>query len=188
MFKVDYNFTYKNVLRNLLINKSNSIQNTYGIGNIDKIIVTIPIIDKEDVDAREGYNYCYLFKFFFGKRAYLSHYESNYHLGVWDYKMKIGLTLRKKEIYTFLFFYINDVLYKIDKSYISYGLFNKSLNIFYILLKDLNIFSEKKTNLGLFNLKSVFNSHIYLKGCHVEDSYILLKMLKIKIHVNRKRF
>lgn len=55
-------------------------------------------------------------------------------------------------------------------------------------MKDLNIFSEKKTNLGLFNLKSVFNSHIYLKGCHVEDSYILLKMLKIKYMLIERDF
>jgi len=181
MFFIDYYFTYKYVLRNLLINKLHSLKNTYSLPYLKKLIIYIPLSNINDLNSREGYNYFYLFKFFFGKRAFINKFKGYNNLGVWTYSLKIQIVLNKKEIYYSLFFIINDIFSYIDYNHISSGIFSKSFNIFYIVLKDLNIFSEKKTNLGLFNLKSNLNFNIFINGYSTKDSYILLRTLKLNL-------
>jgi hypothetical protein len=56
---------------------------------------------------------------------------------------------------------INDILFFLEPIYIHAGIFSKNMNIFYISISDLNIFSEKKTNLGLFYLKQTLNLHLF---------------------------
>ena len=46
---------------------------------------------------------------------------------------------------------------------------------------DLTIFSEKKTNLGLFYLKQPLNLHLYLKGCDTSNLIYVLNNLKMYI-------
>lgn len=67
----------------------------------------------------------------------------------------------------------------IDKIYFKYGIFSNKLNILYIVLKDLTIFSEKKTNMGLFNLEDSLNLHLYFSGGDISSSKLLLKNYKI---------
>lgn len=179
MFFVDYSFTYKHVLRNLLINKLYSLKNTYSVPNIKKMVIYIPISNINDLDLRDAYNYFYLFKFFFGKRAFISKFKGINNLGDWTYSFKIQVVLSKKEIFHSLFFLINDIFSYIDQNLLSSGIYSKSMNVYYIVLKDLNIFSERKTNLGLFNLNSTLNLNIFLNGCSVKESYILLRTLKL---------
>jgi hypothetical protein len=54
------------------------------------------------------------------------------------------------------------------------------LNIFYFIIKDVNIFSEIKTNLGLFNLKDALSLRLFINGGDATSGIILLKNLKIK--------
>ena len=68
----------------------------------------------------------------------------------------------------------------VDKVFFNYGIFSKRLNILYIVLKDLTLFSEKKTNMGLFNLENFLNLHLYFSGGDINSSKILLKNLKLK--------
>lgn len=44
---------------------------------------------------------------------------------------------------------MNDILYSIDSTNLKFMLL-APLNIYHLIIKDFNIFSEKKTNLGLF--------------------------------------
>ena len=55
------------------------------------------------------------------------------------------------------------------------------MNIFFFLVKDVNVFSELKTNLGLFNLQQPLNFNIYLKGCdkNVKKNNILINIFKL---------
>lgn len=85
----------------------------------------------------------------------------------------------KKDIYFILFYYLNDFLSLIDKIYFKFGIFSKKLNILYIVLKDLTIFSEKKTNMGLFNLENSLNLHLYFSGGNINSSKLLLKNFKL---------
>lgn len=61
------------------------------------------------------------------------------------------------------------------------GIFNKRLNIFYVVIKDLSVFSEKKTNLGLFYLYQDLNIHFFCKGCDYLGTMYLLNNLKVQI-------
>jgi hypothetical protein len=85
---------------------------------------------------------------------------------------------KKSNIYFFLYFFFNNIGKNLDKSFIQKGFFSKNLNIFYYIIKDMNIFSELKTNLGLFNLKKPLNIHLYFSGVDFNSSNIFLNNLK----------
>ena len=101
-------------------------------------------------------------------------------MGTWYYNFKVSISINKKEVYSILFYYINDFLNSIDKIYFKYGIYSKKSNILYIVLKDLTVFIEKKTNMGLFNLEDSLNLHLYFSGGDITSSKIILKNLKIK--------
>lgn len=75
-----------------------------------------------------------------------------------------------------MFFILNDIFPKIDLSFLKYGFFSRSPFIFYIIFKDLNIFSEKKTNLGLFFLTNNLNFHFYIEGKNFIIKELLLNI------------
>lgn len=80
MRKLDYNFHNKHIVRHIMMNKINII-NTHAIPNISKLIFTFNLNRLDDIDDVQVYNYIYLFKFFFGKIAYLTRLRSYYSLG-----------------------------------------------------------------------------------------------------------
>lgn len=181
-FNIDLFFTYKYTLRFLLMQKLNKNCNTYNIPNITKIILFFCLKKFEDLDNVEVYNYFYLFKYFLGKKAFLSKIKSQYSLGKWYYNFNVKIIIHKpKDIYVLLFFFINNIIKNIDNTYINKGFLSKNLNIFFIIIKDMNIFSEIKTNLGLFNLKNPLNINIYFLGVDYKISKLYLKNIKILI-------
>jgi hypothetical protein len=82
-----------------------------------------------------------------------------------------------------LFYYLNDFLSILDKIYFKYGVYSMKLNLLYIVLKDLTIFSEKKTNMGLFNLEDSLNLHIYFSGGDINSSKLILRNIKINFFI-----
>jgi hypothetical protein len=74
---------------------------------------------------------------------------------------------------------INDIFYFSDAVYIKQGLFSKALNIYYIQFLNLTIFTEKKTNLGLFFLKEPLNLHIFYLGCDALHFKLILSQFKM---------
>jgi hypothetical protein len=82
-------------------------------------------------------------------------------------------------MYHKIFFLLNDLIPFVEKINIKMGLFSSSLNIFYLLIKDYNIFGEKKTNLGLFFLKSFLNIKFFCNGVDIISTKIFLKNIKI---------
>lgn len=81
MFKVDYFFFYKYILRNILLLKLFSITNTYAIPLFKKLLLFFSLTNIADVDDVQIYNYLYLFKYFFGRRAFLTRRSSLFSLG-----------------------------------------------------------------------------------------------------------
>jgi len=180
MLYLDYKFFYVNSARRIILNKSNKLNNIYQLPEIKKIILFFPITKIEDIDSIQIYNYIYLFKFFFGRRAFVSKIKSFFNLGKWTYSFKICLIIKHKDIYNKLFFIINDLVPLVESNYRYYGLFSKHLKIFYLVIGDMNIFSEKKTNLGLFALEQNINFHLFCKGIDLVSCQLLLCNLKIK--------
>lgn len=78
-----------------------------------------------------------------------------------------------------MFVLINDLLPKVDKSYLTSGLFSKEAKIYYLVIRDMNVFSEKKTNLGLFFLENNLNFHIFCKSLDLPGASCLLRSLKL---------
>lgn len=76
---------------------------------------------------------------------------------------------------------MNDIIFRIERSYISSGILSNELKIFYIIIKDLNIFSEKKTNLGLFALQNNLNIKLFCTGYDFIGSKILLRSMKLNM-------
>jgi hypothetical protein len=62
----------------------------------------------------------------------------------------------------------------VEKNLLKMGVLDRRLNIFFILLKDLNVYSELKTNLGLFNIKRPLNIKLYLNGGDWTNGKLLL--------------
>jgi hypothetical protein len=77
----DLQFTYKYNIRHVLINKLGYIKNEINIPFIKKLIFLINIRNIENVDERQIYNYFYLFKFFLGRKTYITKNKKVYHLG-----------------------------------------------------------------------------------------------------------
>jgi hypothetical protein len=110
----------------------------------------------------------------------MSKYKSKFSLGVWYYNFTIYLNVLKKETYSALFFLVNDILPFTGKGYIRKGVFSYSLSVLYMVLKDLTVFSDKKTNLGLFNLKNPLSLRLFVSGGDAFVGRILLRNLKVK--------
>lgn len=179
---VDFFFTYKYTLRFLLINKLGFLKNSYNIPCISKLFFFFFLNKLKDIDDIQIYNNIYLFKFFFGKTAFLSKTKKFYLLGTWYYNFNVQLIINnKKDIYFILFFFFNEIFINIDKNLLNFGFLNKKFNIFYFLFKDLNVYSELKTNTGLFNIKKPLTLHIYFKGCDLISNKIFINsLLKFK--------
>lgn len=58
-------------------------------------------------------------------------------------------------IYNNLYCLFCEYLVFIDKNLLLFGYYTKIAKIYYIIIKELNFFSEQKTNTGLFNLHSI---------------------------------
>jgi len=78
---IDLNFTYKNIIRLILINKFGKKLNTLNVPKIKKIIYFFYFKRLEDLDDVQIFNSFYLFKFFLGRNAFFSKNKSFYFLG-----------------------------------------------------------------------------------------------------------
>jgi len=78
---IDLFFTYKYTIRFLLLHKLGYDYNTYNLPKISKLILFFSLNKLEDIDSLEIYNYFYLFKYFFGQKAFLTKTKSYFSLG-----------------------------------------------------------------------------------------------------------
>lgn len=178
---VDYSFNYKFLFRNILIQKLSKILNSFSIPHVQKLVLYFSLMDFETLDDVRIYNYHYFFKFFLGERAFFSGYKSLFNLGKTTLNVKIQLILNKKDVFFSLLFFSNDVLPFLDLGYLSSNYFKQNLNIhvFTFLIKDMNIFVEKKTNIGLFNLKDALHFQIKFLSSEKMIANMLLQNFKI---------
>lgn len=69
--------------------------------------------------------------------------------------------MKDKWVYSCLYFLFNDIFSTIDKGSLQKGIYSYNLPVYYLVLHDLNVFSEKKTNLGLFYLRQKLTLHFF---------------------------
>lgn len=176
----DHNFFYQHSIRSILVSKHPNIRNYSDIPTIPKITLSFPLKHLEDIDEVQVHNYLYLFKFFFGRRAFSTRTKSFYNSGKWTYSFSVSLIIKRHDVYKILFTILNDIIRAVENNYIGYGTLSRDLKISYIILKDVTIFGEKKTNLGLFSLKSSLSTKLHCIGADFYSTQISLRNLKIK--------
>jgi len=173
----DYYFHYKYVSRFLLLEKMGvSYKNTYTFPRILKLQYYFVIKNLVDFENLKSSNYYFFFKYYFGKKAKFINYNTRFSLNVLYHNFIIQLIIAKKNIYIFLNFLFNDILPFCNKRYIIIN-FKNSIN-FKIL--DMNIFLEKKTHVGFFNLKEPLYMKFSYYGAKIEKKK-LYKLLKFNI-------
>lgn len=153
----DLFFSYKNVLRFLLIHKCGYFENTYQLPIVKHLYVYFSLDDIVDFDDVTSFNYFYLFKFFFGRKAFFSRVRSIFHLGVTYYYFSVFSFFFDCYSYFILGFFVNDLLVFSNTLHLTSSVPSLSTGIFSFKFFDLNLFLEKKTNVGLYNLRNSLN-------------------------------
>jgi len=150
----DLFFYYKYIVRFFFYNKSSYLSNLncFLIPKFWKVHLFFEILDLIDLDDPKIFNYFYLFRFFFGKKAFYSRYSTRFSLNVLYHNFLVNLVFTKKEIYFCINFFVNEIFPYLNK---------KNLNINFssneVVIYDMAIFLEKKTNIGLFSLRDSLN-------------------------------
>lgn len=85
-----------------------------------------------------------------------------------------------RQIYNNIYLLFSEYLSFIDKSFINLGFLINLAKIYSIIIKDLNFFSEKKTNIGLFNLYTPLFVSLYLNSNFALTNKMLLINMKLE--------
>lgn len=160
----DFFFFYKFVCRFILMSKHGSFLNTNQIPEISHAIIFFDIKSIKDLNDLRSLNYFYLINFFFGKCASFIDMSSQFHLGVTFFSYRVFTLFSPISTCYCLGLFINDFLAFTSRSYLSYNITHPSGQSFIFNFKDMNLFLEKKNNMGFYFLKDVLNLNIILKG------------------------
>lgn len=172
-------FNYNCTLRFLLLHKLPLVKNIFVLPCLRNLICFFSIKGLEDLSDVRIYNYFYFFKFFFGHKAFFFSYKVNLGFGKTTYDFTIQIALNKHDLFRNFFFISSDIIYCVDYNYMDYCFYKASFFVFFIVIKDMNIFSEKKTNLGLFNLKNYLNVKVSISASDSDAARLLLNVFKI---------
>lgn len=173
---MDFYFHYLHLTR-FLLNTRLGLANTYGIPFLSKLTLFFSLRDLTTLEDPSVYNYFYFFRFFLGRRAFVTGYRSYYSLRITYYSFDIRISLGRRQAFFPLAFYVNDVHRFLSlRGAASY--FTSPL-CYLIRIQDSNLFTERKTNLGLYNLRHPLNYRFFLSNGTLLSSTLLLDSLKL---------
>lgn len=180
MLKIDSSFNINNLIRFIMLHKI-QIKNSFLIPKFSKIVCYFSLKNLEDLDDVKIYNYFYFFKFFLGYNAFVANYNMIQGYGKTTYNLRIQIVLCKNHIIFPLSFFASDLLPIVDKDYLELKF--RKLKGYHVnlLINDMNIFTEKKTNIGLFNLKDGLNIKFFIKNSNI--SYVKLYFNHLKLYI-----
>jgi len=180
LYSVDYFLNTKSISSFLLMHKFHCFKDSVST-KIERINLYFFLKDIITLEDARIYNYFYFFKFFLGITAFFSGYKSFFDRGKTTFDIKIQALATKSNIYKVLLFFSNDVLSLLDTSYLSFSITQKNKHFFVAnyVLKDMNLFTEKKTNVGLFNLQDVLVMKINIIAISITSIKCLLQSFKI---------
>jgi hypothetical protein len=94
---------------------------------------------------------------------------------------RIQLVLTKRDIFNALFFFSNDVMPFLSEQFLAISSHFLTYFIFVFVIRDLNLFVEKKTSLGLFDLTEHLNLRIFINSKNDKVAVQTLESFKIYI-------
>lgn len=175
----DFYYYNSNILRFLMLQKSTNFNNSFSITSFDKLVLYFSILNINDLDDLSLFNYLYFFRFFLGVNAYFTKIQINYKLGVTTYSIRVKIILLNRDIYSFLSFFLNDIVFSSELEHLFN--FSKRFRIYSLCLPTLVFFSEKKTNVGLLDLTVSLNLKFFFNGFDNGNFILFLKNLKINL-------
>jgi len=181
----DLQFQYSNIFRYICINQKNrtiNITNSYSMYKIVKLSLYFSVNKTEQVDHARTYNYIYLFKFFMGLKAYVTHYNTMFSLGKTYYTYNVGLQLTGRKINFALFFLLYELFPYVNLNVAVTWYWKNSYQPIMIYW-EVNYFTEKKASAGLFDLDHPLQCE-FITNCGQFTSN-LLQMYKLPM-VNSK--
>lgn len=175
-FDIDYYFSYKHLLRFILVNKINKIYNTYSIPFLKNVEVFFAIKNVETLENSYFYNYIYLMRVYFGAKSFFCKYSSYFKLGKTYHSFVVKSFFCKKYSYSPVWFLVNDLLFMTSANSRDYY-FPKS-NVFLLRFFQMNVFLEKKTHVGFFHLKHFLNASLHFSSKSFSYYKILIDLFK----------
>lgn len=160
-----------------LLNTRLPLLNTHAVPGLAKLTLYFSLRNLSTLEDPSVYNYFYFFRFFLGRKAYVTAYKTFYSLRVTYYSFDICITLNKKKAFFPIAFYVNDV-HRFLSLRGAKSFFTSPL-CYTIRINDMNLFTERKTNLGLYNLKHSLNYRFFLCNGDFLSSQIFLDSLKL---------
>ena len=115
----DFCFHYKYNGRFIFNLKAPRIFNYSSIIKLEKIVVFFNIKDIIDLSSTSVLSYLFFFKYYFGVLPFFTNYKHEFKLNVHYYSFLIENSFYSRVMFAFLFFFINDIYYMINKLSIS---------------------------------------------------------------------
>lgn len=162
LLKVDFNFNYKYLFRQLFIQKFVEIHSSLFIPFFYKLLVYFSINELELWDDSRVYNYFYFFRFFFGSKCFFVSFKSFFSYSKTSYSFSLQGFFNKFRCFFPMFFLVNDLLFLSSDTYF-YSFFNFEKLFLILRFFDLNLVAEKKTNLGLYYLYDNLNFKFFFR-------------------------
>ena len=175
----DFSFSYKHTLRFLLIHKCGYFFNSFELPKLNYTYLFFTLNDIVDLDDVSSFNYFYLIKFFFGKKSYFTNTTSIFHLGVTYYYFKVFCFFFKNSKFYTLAFFSNDLLPLSSSFHVKQSIIDLHKGLFIFKFFDLNLFLEKKTNVGLYNLNHNLNLKFKFSCIDINSSIYFFDFFKI---------
>jgi hypothetical protein len=173
----DLHFHYKHICRFLLIQKIGYLTlSTHHISEVAKVVAFFSIKDLVDLEDLRNSNYLFLLKFYFGRRGFVLNYKAEFSLNILYHSFTIQFISKRNNVYFPIIFILNDFKFCLSNKSFTIARNRKTLS-FKVL--DMNIFLERKTNVGFFNLKDKLNIKFFCSGPRLQGKYLfcLLKLI-----------
>ena len=142
-------------------------------------MVFFKVFNIEDYNEVRGFNYPYFIRFFFGRSSFISKISSIFHLNIHYYSYKAFFLFLSQDVFFPLSMYINDILMRSYSDFYSFKFYSWNGKYFYCRFTDMNIFLDRKSNIGFYNLKDPLRLRLFFSGNCFWASSFLLKGLKL---------
>lgn len=176
---LNLHFNYNTTLRYALNLKLAYVNSYFKIPKIKKTSYYYYFKNVDNIYNPSSFNYPYMFIFFFGRRAHYMGFHEEKATGGKALNFSVQLTFNRLNMYEVLSFFIVDVKSRIDIDLLKFGAFRSHFLTFYYIVKDLNLFSDRKTNVGLFYLDSYLFLKIRMLPFSMLKGRMLLNLFKL---------